>query len=77
MTVDLEQRTVTARAWVYGGKITTYLAKLYLSPSAVEHWRNGRWTELLPAENATDWLSISTSGGRMEIRLDGSAVEKV
>jgi len=70
-TVDLERRMVTARAWVYGGKITNYLATLYLSPSGAEDWRNGRWADLLPAEDEGDWLSISPSDGRMEIRLGG------
>jgi hypothetical protein len=71
VAVDLERRAVTARAWVYGGKITSYLAKLHLSPAAVEYWRNGQGAELLPAENATDWLSISTGDGQMKIRLGG------
>jgi hypothetical protein len=71
VTVDLERRTVTARVWVYGGKITTYLATLHLSPSGVEDWRNGCWTNLLPAKHEGDWLSISPSDGQMEIRLGG------
>lgn len=33
VSVDLGHRIVTARAWVYGGKITNYLATLYLSLS--------------------------------------------
>jgi hypothetical protein len=72
VTVDLERRVVTTRAWVYGGKITTYLATLCLAPSAAEDWRNGRWANLLPAEDELDWLSISPSDGRMEIRLGHS-----
>jgi hypothetical protein len=71
VTVDLERRMVTARAWVYGGKISSYLATLCLGPSAVEDWRNERWADLLPAENEVDWLSISPRDGRMEIRLGG------
>ena len=71
ITVDPECRVVTTRAWVYGGKITNYLATLSLAPSAAEDWRNGRWANLLPVEHAVDWLSISPSGGRMEIRLGG------
>jgi hypothetical protein len=71
VTVDLERRVVTTRAWVYGGKITTYLATLCLTPSAAENWRNGRWAALLPAESEGDWLSISISDERMEIRLGG------
>jgi hypothetical protein len=70
--VDLERRIVTARAWVYGGKITNYLATLHLSRSAAEHWRSGRWADLLPAEDDIDWLSVSTSAGRLDIRLGGS-----
>jgi hypothetical protein len=72
VSVDLGRRMVTARARVYGGKITDYLATLYLSPSGVENWRNGRWANLLPAEHEVDWLSISTRDGRMEIRLGGA-----
>jgi hypothetical protein len=71
VTVDLERRTVIARAWVYGGKITNFLATLHLSPSGAKDWRNGRWTDLLPAETDVDWLSISPSDGRMAIRLGG------
>ena len=71
VTVDLQRRVVSARAWVYGGKITNYLATLHLSPSATEDWRNGRWANLLPAEDEVNWLSISPSDGRMEIRLGG------
>ena len=63
---------VIGRAWVYGGKITNYLATLHLSPSGTEDWRNGRWANLLPAETEGDWLSISWSDGRMEIRLGRS-----
>ena len=69
VTVDLEGRTVTVRAWVLGGKITDYLATLNLSPAGSEDWRNGRWANLLPPEDETDWLSISPSDGRMEIHL--------
>ena len=69
IAVDLDRRVVTTRAWVYGGKITDYLATLNLSPAAAENWRNGRWADLLPAEDAVDWLSISITDGRMEIRL--------
>jgi hypothetical protein len=72
VTVDLEHRTVTARAWVYGGTITNYLATLHLSPSGAEDWRNGRWVDLLPVEDEVDWLSISPSDGRTEIRLGRS-----
>ncbi len=72
VVVDLERRVVTVRAWAYGGKITNYLATLYLSPTGAEDWRNGRWASLLPAEDAVDWLSISPSDGRMEIRLGGA-----
>ena len=72
VTVDLERRIVTARAWVYGGKITNYLVTLHLSPSGAEGWRNGRWANLLPAEQEVGWLSISPSDGRMEIRLGGT-----
>jgi len=72
VAVDPERRVVTARAWVYGGKITNYLATLYLSPSGAEDWRNGRWANLLPAENEGDWLSIRPNDGRMEIRLGRS-----
>ena len=72
VAVDLERRIVTARAWVYGGKITNYLATLHLSPSGAEDWRNGRWANLLPAEDEVDWLSISLSDGRMEICLGGT-----
>ena len=71
VTVDLERRVVTTHAWVYGGKITNYLATLCLTPSAAEDWRNGRWANLLPAQDEADWLSISPSDGRMEIRLGG------
>lgn len=69
MTVDLEGRTVTVRAWVLGGNITDYLASLKLSPAGAEDWRNGRWTNLLPADDEVDWLSISLADGRMELRL--------
>jgi hypothetical protein len=72
VAVDLERRMVTARAWVYGGTISNYLATLYLSPSAAEDWRDERWANLLPAESAVDWLSMSPSDGRMEIRLGGA-----
>jgi hypothetical protein len=71
VTVDLERRIVTTRAWVYGGKVSNYLATLHLSPSTAEDWRNGRWANLLPAEDEVDWLSISITDGRMEIRLGG------
>jgi hypothetical protein len=71
VTVDLDRRVVTTRAWVYGGNITDYLATLHLSPSGAEDWRNGRWANLLPAEDDVDWLSISITDGRMEIRLGG------
>jgi hypothetical protein len=72
ITVDLERRVVTTRAWVYGGKISDYRATLYLTPSAAEVWRNGRWANLLPAKDEVDWLSISITDGRMEIRLGRS-----
>lgn len=72
VTVDLERRTVTARAWVYGGKIASYLATLHLSPTGAEDWRNARWANLLPVEDEADWLSIRPSDGRMEIRLGRS-----
>jgi hypothetical protein len=68
VTVDLERRMVTAPAWVYGGKITNYLATLHLSPTGAEDWRKGRWADLLPAEDEVDWLSINIADGRMEIR---------
>ena len=32
ITVDLERRVVTTHAWVYGGKVTNYLAMLCLTP---------------------------------------------
>ncbi len=69
--VDLERRVVTARAWVYGGKIVNCLTTLHLSPAAAECWRSGRWADLLPAEDEVDWLPISQSDGRMDIRLGG------
>jgi hypothetical protein len=69
VTADLKGRTVTVRAWVLGGKITEYLATLNLSPAGVEDWRNGRWANLLPAEDDVDWLSISIADGRMAVRL--------
>jgi hypothetical protein len=69
VTINLERCTVTARAWVYGGKITNYLATLHLSRFGAEDWRNGRWADLLPAVNQVGWLSIRPSDGRMEIRL--------
>ena len=71
VAVDLERRTVTVRAWVFGGKISNYVATLYLSSSGAEDWRSGRWADLLPAEHEYGWLSISPSDGRMEIRLGG------
>lgn len=70
--VELDQNLVTAPAWVYGGKMSVYSALLRLSGAAVEHWRKGEWSKLLPAVDGPDWLSIGPDEGCMDIRLNGS-----
>lgn len=67
--VDLERKLVTARAWVYGGRTGIYIATLHLSTSAVEHWREGHWSALLPPADESDWVTISPTERRMEILL--------
>ncbi len=69
---ELGRNLVTAPAWVYGGKISVYTARLHLSGAAVELWRNGEWAKLLPAVDGPDWLSIRPEEGCMGICLNGS-----
>ena len=69
--VSRETRTVTLRAWVFGGKHSTYVVKLHLDELGGELWDKGDWQALLPTADATDWLSIDTVAGSLEIRLHG------
>ncbi|HWA47676.1 MAG TPA: hypothetical protein VG742_05345 [Dongiaceae bacterium] len=71
VTVSLEARTVMLRAWVFGGRISIYAVKLHLSDLAAELWSKGDWRALLPAAEATDWLSIDVEAGSVEIQLSG------